>query len=59
MINGQPQVSSASVNLTSATAIVSAVSEEKAALNWHKQLGEALAQHLTNCGFNSTLRGIV
>jgi len=54
----QPQVSSASVNLTTETAIVWPVSEAKNAPNWQKQLGEALAEHLTSCGYNSSLRGI-
>jgi hypothetical protein len=53
----QPQVSSASVNLTTETAIVWPVSEAKVTQNWQKQLGEALAKHLTSCGFKSNLRG--
>lgn len=55
---GQPQVSSASVNLASEIAIVYPASEEKTAPDWQKQLGEALAEHLTNCGFSSSLQGI-
>lgn len=50
-------MSSASVNLTTETAIVWPVSEAKDALNWQQQLGEALAKHLTSCGFKSNLRG--
>ncbi|MED6195354.1 hypothetical protein PIB30_037093 [Stylosanthes scabra] len=57
LLESRPQVSSATVNLTAAKAVVSAVSEEKGSPNWQKQLGEALAQHLTNCGFNSTFQG--
>ncbi|MED6204645.1 hypothetical protein PIB30_010763 [Stylosanthes scabra] len=57
LLESRPQVSSAIVNLTAAKAVVSAVSEEKGSPNWQKQLGEALAQHLTNCGFNSTFQG--
>ena len=53
----QSQVSSASVNLATETAIVWPVSEAKVVPNWQKQLGEALAKHLTNCGFVSNLRG--
>lgn len=53
----QPQVSSASVNLTTETAIVWPVSEAKVIPNWQRQLGEALAKHLTSCGFKSSLRG--
>ncbi|BBN70211.1 Copper-transporting ATPase PAA1, chloroplastic [Prunus dulcis] len=51
-----PQVSSASVNLTTETAVVWPVSEAKVTPNWQKQLGETLAKHLTNCGFKSNLR---
>lgn len=50
-------MSSASVNLTTETAIVWPVSEATAASNWQRELGEALAKHLTNCGFASTIRG--
>lgn len=53
----QPQVSSASVNLTTETAIVWPVSEAKVIPNWQQQLGEELAKHLTNCGFKSNPRG--
>lgn len=53
----QPQVSSASVNLTTETAIVWPVSKAKVIPNWQRQLGEALAKHLTSCGFKSSLRG--
>ncbi|KAH1236346.1 Copper-transporting ATPase PAA1, chloroplastic [Glycine max] len=56
ILENQPQVSSASVNLTTETAIVWPVSEAKNAPNWQKQLGEALAEHLTSCGYNSSLR---
>ncbi|XP_061365484.1 uncharacterized protein LOC133308796 [Gastrolobium bilobum] len=57
ILESRPQVSSATVNLTSEIAIVSPVSEEKTAPNWQNRLGEALAQHLTSCGFSSSLRG--
>ena len=53
----QPQVSTASVNQATETAIVWPVSEAKNVPNWQKQLGEALAKHLTSCGFMSNLRG--
>ncbi|KAJ4829589.1 Polyamine N-acetyltransferase 1 [Turnera subulata] len=56
ILESQPQVSSASVNLTTETAIVWPVSEAKTVPNWQKQLGEALAKQLTSCGFTSTLR---
>ncbi|OWM87756.1 hypothetical protein CDL15_Pgr016452 [Punica granatum] len=56
ILENQPQVSSATVNLTTETAVVWPVSEAKAVPNWQKELGEALAEHLTNCGFSSSLR---
>ncbi|KAL2343799.1 hypothetical protein Fmac_005084 [Flemingia macrophylla] len=56
ILESRPQVSSASVNLTTETAIVWPVSEAKDAPNWQKRLGEALAEHLTSCGYNSSLR---
>ncbi|XP_057428991.1 copper-transporting ATPase PAA1, chloroplastic-like isoform X2 [Lotus japonicus] len=57
LLQSRPQVSSASVNLASEIAIVYPASEEKTAPDWQKQLGEALAEHLTNCGFSSSLQG--
>ncbi|KAK6916122.1 Heavy metal-associated domain, HMA [Dillenia turbinata] len=57
ILENQPQVSSASVNLTTETAIVWPVSEAKVVPNWQKELGETLAKHLTTCGFKSSLRG--
>ncbi|KAM1121080.1 hypothetical protein TB2_002692 [Malus domestica] len=57
ILENQPQVSSATVNLTTETAIVWPVSEAKATPNWQKQLGETLANQLTSCGFKSNLRG--
>ncbi|XWS39723.1 hypothetical protein CRYUN_Cryun18bG0079200 [Craigia yunnanensis] len=57
ILESQPQVSSASVNLTTETAIVWPVSEADIVVpNWQKELGEALARHLTSCGFKSNLR---
>ncbi|TKY71462.1 Copper-transporting ATPase PAA1 [Spatholobus suberectus] len=58
ILESRPQVLSAHVNLTSETAIVSPAPEQKTAPNYLKQLGEELAQHLTTCGFTSTLRGM-
>nr|GEX73941.1 copper-transporting ATPase PAA1, chloroplastic-like [Tanacetum cinerariifolium] len=57
ILESQPLVSSASVNLTTETAIVWPVSEAKGKPNWQKVLGEELAKHLTNCGFSSNVRG--
>ncbi|XVE93129.1 hypothetical protein REPUB_Repub01dG0163500 [Reevesia pubescens] len=56
ILESQPHVSSASVNLTTETAIVWPVSEAKVVANWQKELGEALARQLTSCGFKSNLR---
>ncbi|KAF3435020.1 hypothetical protein FNV43_RR22107 [Rhamnella rubrinervis] len=56
ILESQPKVSSASVNLTTETAIVWPLSEAKVIPNWHQQLGETLAKHLTSCGFTSSLR---
>ncbi|KAF7849184.1 hypothetical protein BT93_L1151 [Corymbia citriodora subsp. variegata] len=56
ILENQPQVSAASVNLTTETAIVWPVSEAKAVPDWQKELGETLAKHLTNCGFKSNSR---
>ncbi|KAK4801500.1 hypothetical protein SAY86_021987 [Trapa natans] len=56
ILESQPQVYSASVNLTTETAIVWPATEAKTLPNWQKELGEALAKHLTSCGFTSTLR---
>ncbi|XP_039068674.1 LOW QUALITY PROTEIN: copper-transporting ATPase PAA1, chloroplastic-like [Hibiscus syriacus] len=56
ILENQPQVSSASVNLATETAIVWPVSEAKVVPNWQKEVGEALARQLTNCGFSSNLR---
>ncbi|CAL2277631.1 unnamed protein product [Prunus armeniaca] len=53
---GSHRCPSASVNLTTETAVVWPVSEAKVTPNWQKQLGETLAKHLTNCGFKSNLR---
>ncbi|KAF7127454.1 hypothetical protein RHSIM_Rhsim11G0136600 [Rhododendron simsii] len=52
----QPQVSAASVNLATETAIVWPVSEAKVVPNWQKCIGETLAKQLTSCGFRSNLR---
>ncbi|CAN1141776.1 Copper-transporting ATPase PAA1, chloroplastic [Linum perenne] len=56
ILENQPQVSSASVNLTTETAIVWPVSEVKVVPDWQQQLGQALAKQLTDCGFTSNPR---
>ncbi|GFY89402.1 P-type ATP-ase 1 [Actinidia rufa] len=59
ILDVRSQVSSASVNLATETAIVWPVSEAKVIPNWQSQLGETLAKHLTSCGFKSNLRDSV
>ncbi|PIA52175.1 hypothetical protein AQUCO_01000215v1 [Aquilegia coerulea] len=56
ILESQPNVSSASVNLATETALVWPVPEAKDMQNWQQQLGEMLAKHLTNCGFKSSIR---
>ncbi|MQL78139.1 hypothetical protein Taro_010557, partial [Colocasia esculenta] len=56
ILESLPQVSSASVNLTTETAVVWATPEAKATPNWQQELGQKLANHLTTCGFKSSLR---
>ncbi|KAL2937286.1 Copper-transporting ATPase PAA1 chloroplastic [Bienertia sinuspersici] len=57
ILENQTQVSSANVNLATETAIVWPISEAKDVPNWREELGAMLAKHLTNCGFESNLRG--
>lgn len=57
ILENQPQVASCTVNLATETAIVWPVPELKETENWQQVIGETLAKHLTNCGFNSNLRG--
>ncbi|XP_031129342.1 copper-transporting ATPase PAA1, chloroplastic [Ipomoea triloba] len=56
ILESQPRVSSASVNLTTETAVVWPVSEAKVVPNWQQKLGEELAKHLTSCGFKANVR---
>ncbi|KAK9110688.1 hypothetical protein Sjap_018748 [Stephania japonica] len=56
ILESQPQVSEASADLEKKTATIWPVPEAKTANNWHQLLGEMLAKHLTNCGFQSNLR---
>ncbi|XP_022142006.1 copper-transporting ATPase PAA1, chloroplastic-like [Momordica charantia] len=57
ILESQPQVSQASVDLASETAVVWPVAEAKITPNWREELGEALAKHLTTCGFSSKVQG--
>lgn len=56
ILESQPQVASASVNLATETAIVWPASEAKVVPNWQKEVGEILAKQLTTCGFESNFR---
>ncbi|XP_020697443.1 copper-transporting ATPase PAA1, chloroplastic isoform X2 [Dendrobium catenatum] len=56
ILESQPQVSSAAVNLATETAVVWAVPEGEVKHNWQKQLGMKLASQLTTCGFKSNIR---
>ncbi|KAF6150485.1 hypothetical protein GIB67_030286 [Kingdonia uniflora] len=56
ILESQPQVLSASVNLAEGAAYVWSIPEAKVAQNWQQLLGETLAKHLTNCGFKSNLQ---
>ncbi|CAN6466789.1 unnamed protein product [Victoria cruziana] len=56
ILESQPQVSSANVNLATETAVVWTVPEARNMQNWKQVLGEKLAAHLTNCGFKSNFR---
>jgi hypothetical protein len=53
----QPEVASATIDLAKAAAVVRTTPEAMATKDWHKELGEKLADHLTNCGFQSHMLG--
>ncbi|WOL08706.1 copper-transporting ATPase PAA1, chloroplastic [Canna indica] len=56
ILESRPQVSAASVNLATETAIVWVVPEVKFVPDWKQQVGNELAGSLTTCGFKSSLR---
>ncbi|KAJ1296813.1 hypothetical protein BS78_01G331200 [Paspalum vaginatum] len=56
ILEAQPEVSAATVDVEKATALVWTTPEAKATDDWQKQLGEKLANHLTSCGFQSHLQ---
>eukprot|EP00252_Welwitschia_mirabilis_P021302 TRINITY_DN5427_c0_g1_i1.p1 TRINITY_DN5427_c0_g1~~TRINITY_DN5427_c0_g1_i1.p1 ORF type:complete len:955 (+),score=202.57 TRINITY_DN5427_c0_g1_i1:107-2971(+) len=56
ILESQPEVATASVNLATETAIIWPVPEVQTEKDWQKILGEKLAYHLTSCGFRSCLR---
>lgn len=45
------------MNLTTETAVVWPVSDAKFEPGWQNDLGQALAKHLTSCGFESNIKG--
>ncbi|XP_066349796.1 copper-transporting ATPase PAA1, chloroplastic-like [Miscanthus floridulus] len=57
ILESQPEVAAATVDVEKATALVWMTPEAKATKDWQKQLAEKLANHLTSCGFQSHLQG--
>ncbi|EMS49811.1 Putative copper-transporting ATPase PAA1 [Triticum urartu] len=53
ILESQPEVASATIDLAKATAVVRTTPEAMMTKDWHKELGEKLANHLRNCGFQS------
>ncbi|XP_024402670.1 uncharacterized protein [Physcomitrium patens] len=59
ILEAQPQVKEATVDLAAKTAAVQVITDPVDSNEWEsikRQLGESLAEHLTSCGFNSSLR---
>nr|CAB3481187.1 unnamed protein product [Digitaria exilis] len=56
ILESEPQVRSATVNLATEMAVVWAVPEDRDVQDWKEQLGEKLASQLTTCGYKSNLR---
>ncbi|CAN6306420.1 unnamed protein product [Urochloa humidicola] len=56
ILENQPEVAAATVDVEKATAVVWTTPEAKATKDWQKQLGEKFANHLTICGFESHLQ---
>ncbi|KAJ4745808.1 Copper-transporting P-type ATPase [Rhynchospora pubera] len=56
ILESQPQVRLANVNLATETALVWVLSEARSSDDWKKHLGEKLASQLTVAGFKSNLR---
>ncbi|EMS52334.1 Putative copper-transporting ATPase PAA1 [Triticum urartu] len=56
ILENEPQVVSATVNLATEMAVVWAVPEDRAVQDWKLQLGEKLASQLTTCGYKSSQR---
>ncbi|KAL2609919.1 hypothetical protein R1flu_028492 [Riccia fluitans] len=61
ILESQPQVSIANVNLATETAFVQVVRGSQSPPEWKtakQEIGEALAKHLSSCGFKSTVRDL-
>ncbi|KAK3123724.1 hypothetical protein QOZ80_8AG0635110 [Eleusine coracana subsp. coracana] len=56
ILESEPLVQSATVNLATEMAVVWAVPEVRDAQDWKLHLGEKLANQLTTCGYKSNLR---
>jgi len=56
ILESEPQVRSATVNLATEMAVVWAVPKDSEVQDWKEQLGEKLANQLTTCGYKSNLR---
>lgn len=59
ILEAQPQVKEATVDLATETAVVQVTTEPVTATGWEvvkRELGEQLAKHLTSCGFKSSLK---
>ncbi|KAM0901601.1 hypothetical protein ACQ4PT_019877 [Festuca glaucescens] len=57
ILEGQPEVTSATVDYKEARAVVWTTPEVKVTADWQKQWGEKLASHLGTCGFESSPQG--
>ncbi|WOK93333.1 hypothetical protein Cni_G02030 [Canna indica] len=58
ILEGLPQVSSATVNLEKKMAVIWIVPEAKVMEDWQQELGVKLAEHLTTCGFKSNIQDL-
>ncbi|KAG6545619.1 hypothetical protein Mapa_012973 [Marchantia paleacea] len=61
ILESQPQVTLANVNLATETAFVQVVRGSQPSPEWKtakQEIGESLAKHLSSCGFKSTVRDL-
>lgn len=56
ILESEPQVRSATVNLATEMAVIWAVPQDRDVQDWKEQLGVKLANQLTTCGYKSNLR---